>query len=204
MTIEIYLSFIVAALILCFTPGPTVFFVIGQALRHGNQSVLPLIAGTLCGDALAMSVSFAGLGAVLATSALLFNLLKWVGAIYLIYLGVKSWRAKLNETLENSQPQEEGSIFRQAVLVTALNPKGIIFFIAFFPLFINAEGELVTQMLMLAFTMFVISALSVLSYCLSCGFIKSRLNSKLFLRRFNRFSGAMLVSAGVLTAAMQK
>ena len=69
MTIEIYLSFIVAALILCFTPGPTVFFVIGQALRHGNQSVLPLIAGTLCGDALAMSVSFAGLGAVLATSA---------------------------------------------------------------------------------------------------------------------------------------
>lgn len=72
------------------------FFVIGQSLNHGKKSVLPLVTGVLSGDLIAMSLSFAGLGVLLATSAMLFNIFKWVAAAYLFYLGIKAWRTKPN------------------------------------------------------------------------------------------------------------
>jgi threonine/homoserine/homoserine lactone efflux protein len=84
MSIEVWISFVLASMMLCFTPGPTVFLVMGQSLHHGKKSVIPLVTGVLSGDIIAMSISFAGLGALLATSSVLFSAFKWIAAGYLV------------------------------------------------------------------------------------------------------------------------
>ncbi len=134
MTIEIWLAFVAVVVVFGVIPGPTVILVVGQAITHGKKSVLPLVAGVLCGDFVAMSLSLLGLGAILATSASLFFLLKWFGVGYLIFLGVKSWRQEPSISTVPFQgvDQSRGKMFRSSFLVTALNPKGIIFLLLFF------------------------------------------------------------------------
>jgi len=205
MAIETWLTFIVAAMALCFTPGPTVLLVMGQALSHGRKSVLPLVAGVLAGDVIAMSLSLLGVGALLATSAELFTVLKWLGAGYLVYLGIKTWRSKPVEHQSAVTAQMSGrKVFRESLIVTALNPKGIIFFMAFFPIFIDSSAAVLPQMLTLGVSFLMVSASSALSYSLFSGYLRSRVMSGTFLSRFNQISGGLLVSAGALTATVQK
>jgi threonine/homoserine/homoserine lactone efflux protein len=207
MGTDVWLSFIVASMVLCFSPGPTVFMVMGHALNHGKASVIPLVAGVLCGDVIAMSVSFAGLGALLATSAVLFTIFKWVAAGYLIYLGVKAWRRKGSEiNMDNPKLylQSQGKMFKQALIVTALNPKGIIFFIAFFPLFINTQQPALAQILTMAISFLMVSALSATCYSLFSGYLRSKVKSASFQQGFNKLSGSMLIGAGAVTFSLQK
>src|SRR5450755_2853389 len=93
MSIHHWLGFVAAAAVLLAIPGPTVLLVISYALGHGRRSAYATVAGVALGDFTAMTASMLGLGAMLATSAALFTVLKWVGAIYLVYLGIKLWRA---------------------------------------------------------------------------------------------------------------
>jgi homoserine/homoserine lactone efflux protein len=205
LSIEIWISFIAASLLLCFTPGPTVFLVMGQALNHGKKSVIPLVAGVLSGDIIAMSLSLAGVGALLATSAVLFNIIKWLGAAYLVYLGIKTWRARTTESNEVAKiPMVKGSVYRESLIVTALNPKGIIFFMAFFPLFIEPNKAALPQMAILALSFLVVSASSASIYALFSGYLRSKVSSVTFQNRFNKISGGMLVGAGTITASIQK
>lgn len=205
MNTEVWMSFIVAAIILCFSPGPTAFLVVGQALEHGKKSVFPLIAGTLTGDVIAMSFSFVGMGALLATSATLFFVLKWFGAVYLIFLGIKSITAKVKLQPKLTELRiASKAIYLNVLMVTALNPKGITFFLAFFPLFITEKQPVLPQMLILAVSFLTASAMSVSFYALSSGFLRSKMNTISFQRLFNKISGGVLISAGLLTATIQR
>ncbi len=204
MTLEIWFSFMLAAMIMCFTPGPTTLLVLGQALNHGKKSVLPLIAGTMSGDILVMSFSFIGMGAVLATSSTLFLIVKYLGALYLIYLGIKAWRSSEINQFTSPNMTNKKAIYREALVVTALNPKGIIFFMAFFPLFINSEKALLPQMLILASSFMFISMLTVACYSLGSGVLRHKMHSKVFQRTFSKVSGGLLISAGLITCTMQK
>ncbi|NRA54800.1 MAG: LysE family translocator [Gammaproteobacteria bacterium] len=201
MTIELWVSFIGASMILCFSPGPTVFLVMGQALAHGKRSVVPLVAGALAGDLIAMGFSFIGIGVLLATSAALFTLLKWVGALYLIYLGLKAWRSKA--TINPPRRLKRSSVFFNALIVTALNPKGIIFFLAFFPLFINANAPLLPQMAILVGSFLAVSTVSVSFYATSSAALRHRVSSINFQNSFNKVSGGMLIGAGAITASIE-
>lgn len=191
-------------MILCFSPGPTVFLVMGQALEHGKKSVVPLVAGTLSGDVIGMGFSFLGMGALLATSAILFNILKWVGALYLIYLGIKVFRAKAYIEETSVKKMQKRSVYFNALFVTALNPKGIIFFIAFFPLFINANEAILQQMFIMALSFLAVSIISVSSYAIFSGVLRNKVRSVKCQNGFNKVSGGMLVSAGAMTATIQK
>ena len=204
MTIEVWISFVFASTILCFTPGPTVFLVMGQSLNHGKKSVLPLVTGVLSGDVIAMGVSFAGLGVLLATSAVLFSLFKWIAAGYLIYIGLKAWRSKVAVENINIAHNTNGKIFKQALFVTALNPKGIIFFIAFFPLFIDANIAVLPQMIIMALSFLLVSVLSASFYSLFAGYLRSKVKSVKSQKVFNKISGSMLMGAGTVTATLQK
>src|SRR5689334_22740796 len=93
MNPENWAAFALASLALLLIPGPTILLVIGQSLGAGRRNALPLVAGVAAGDLTAMTLSLAGLGAVLAASALLFTMLKWAGAAYLVWLGIRLWRA---------------------------------------------------------------------------------------------------------------
>lgn len=204
MSTDVWLSFVLASMILCFSPGPTVFLVMGQSLSHGKTSVIPLVAGVLSGDVIAMSISLLGLGALLATSAVLFSIFKWLAAAYLIYLGLKTWRSKLD--VQNADPVlgKNGKIFKQALVVTALNPKGIIFFIAFFPLFIDADKAVLPQMLIMALSFLMASALSAAFYATFSGYLRSKIKSVQVQKVFNKISGSMLIGAGSVTATLQQ
>ena len=203
MNIETWLSFALAAMVLCFSPGPTLLLVMGQSLTYGKRSVMPLILGVLSGDIIAMSLSVLGLGAILAVSATLFTLFKFLGAAYLCYLGIKAWRNKATKA-EDKAPIASGAIFKEALLVTALNPKGIVFFMAFFPLFIDTGLPYLPQVLTLAMTFLLVSALSVSFYSLFAGQLRQKIQSPKLQSGFNKLSGTMLIGAGALTATMQK
>ena len=95
MSLELWLGFALASAIAVAIPGPVVIFVLGRAASGGWRTAMPTVAGVVLGDAVAMSLSLLGLGAVLAASALAFSLLKWAGAGYLIWLGVRLWRAEV-------------------------------------------------------------------------------------------------------------
>ena len=138
MSLDIYLAFVLASALLVVLPGPTVMLVVANALSRGRPAAMKSVIGVGLGDVTAMVVSFAGLGAVLAASATLFTALKFVGAAYLIWLGIGLLRAKPDPSvLTDVQPSTGRQLIRQAWIVTALNPKGIVFFIAFVPQFMD-------------------------------------------------------------------
>ncbi|RYV01678.1 lysine transporter LysE [Shewanella sp. OPT22] len=207
MSLEVWFSFVVASMVLCFTPGPTVFLVMGQALNHGKKSVIPLVSGVLCGDLIAISLSLLGVGALLSVSANLFHFIKWLGAGYLIYLGIRAWRTKTiegNEQDTQSDLMNSKMIFRDSLIVTALNPKGIVFFMAFLPLFINSNVNVLPQMIVLSLSFLFVSAASASFYAIFSGTIRNKVRSQKFQNWFNKFSGGMLCGAGAITATIQK
>ncbi len=204
MSFDNYIAFFLASLVVVFIPGPTVMLVISQALSSGKRSVIPLAAGVGLGDLLAMSLSFAGIGAVLATSALLFSALKWAGAGYLIYLGLKAWRAPATASGEAQVSSSGRSQFASAFLTTALNPKSIIFFVAFVPQFVSHTSPVLPQFVLLGATYLVLGILNASAYAIFAGRLRTALKAPKAIKCFNRVGGSVLIGAGLLTAAAKR
>ena len=132
---EHFAAFVLASVILLVIPGPTIIMVITQALAHGRKVAFASVAGVGLGDLLATSLSITGAGALLAASASLFQALKLIGAVYLVWIGYKMWRTPvripdMSEATMAETSGETATIFRDSFLITALNPKGILFFVA--------------------------------------------------------------------------
>ncbi len=206
MAIESWLAFALAAFVVLIIPGPTIVLVIGRAMTYGKRSVVPLVAGVTLGDLTAMTMSLLGLGAVMAASATLFTLFKWVGAGYLIYLGIKSWRADPTATLTPAQALagSDWLLLRSAYIVTALNPKSIAFFVAFLPQFVDHRAATLPQFAVMMVTFVGLAALNAGSYALFAGQLHERLQDVRARRWINRTGGTALISAGLLTAVMKR
>lgn len=202
MTLETWLAFLLASVAMLVIPGPTILLVIGQSLGAGRGRALPLVAGVALGDLTAITLSLAGLGALLATSALAFTTLKWVGAAYLVWLGVRLFRAPVSEAA--TPPLTARRMLRDAYMVTALNPKGIAFFVAFVPQFIDASHPFMPQAAILISTFVVLAALNALVYALLAGRMAGAVARPAIRQAFNRLGGGVLVAAGVATAAMRR
>ena len=206
MSVEVWAAYVGAAMIILVIPGPTIMLVISQALVHGRRAVVPLVAGVSLGDFTAMTLSLAGLGAILAASATAFSMLKWVGAAYLIYLGIRRWLSKPEEH-ESRIPGTSASnrsLFRSAFIVTALNPKSIAFFVAFLPQFINPEHQAVPQMVILGATFLFLAAVNATLYAVFAGRLRDKMQNATVRRWINRCGGTALIGAGVLLAAMHR
>jgi len=183
-------------------PGPTVLLVVSYALGQGWRAALPMAAGVALGDFTAMTLSMLGLGALLAASATVFTLLKWVGAAYLIYLGIKLWRA--GDALQAEPRRDAASAAKMlghAWLVTALNPKSITFFVAFLPQFLDPAADFWLQMLVFEATFLVLATANAAGYALVAGKARQAVANPRVIRTVNRTGGALLVGAGVVTAA---
>ncbi len=206
MSIEVWIAFVVAAAVVLVIPGPTILLVISHAIAHGRRSVLPLAAGVTLGDFTAMTLSFVGLGAILAISAAFFTLLKFVGAGYLIYLGVRLWRSNPAEGAASVTIAREStrSLFRKAFVVTALNPKGIAFFVVFLPQFVTPERQLLLQLLLLGITFLILAFVNAALYAFFAGYLRDRMDSPGVRHWFHRLGGSVLVGAGIFTAALQR
>ncbi|MFS4438416.1 LysE family translocator [Paracoccaceae bacterium GXU_MW_L88] len=204
MSLEIWLAFVAASTALLLIPGPTVLLVLSYALSHGRKVALATVAGVALGDLIAMSASLAGLGAMVLASAQLFTLLKWCGAVYLIYLGVKMLQSAPRLALDDAPERPTREIFGHATAVTALNPKSIAFFIAFVPQFLNPVAPLLPQFVILIATFVGLAAINALAYALIADRIRARLVKPAAIRWLTRFGGGALIAMGGATALMRR
>jgi len=202
MSLETWLAFALASAVLVAIPGPTVLLVVSFALGQGKRSALATVPGVALGDLIAMVVSMAGAGAVLATSAAAFTLLKLAGAMYLIWLGIGLWRAAPQAL--NAKPATGRRLFRDSFTVTVLNPKGIVFFIAFVPQFIDTTAPLLGQTAILIATFVVIGSLNALLWALAAGTMRDKLASIRAQRNIARVGGSFLILAGLVTALTRR
>jgi threonine/homoserine/homoserine lactone efflux protein len=206
MSVEIWIAFVLAASLILIIPGPTIILVISHAVAHGRRTVIPLVIGVTLGDFVAMTLSLLGMGAILASSAALFSVLKWIGAAYLMYLGIKLWRSdSQGHGVKVSEPPTSGlSLLKSAFIVTALNPKSIAFFVAFLPQFVSSRHNTLPQFFILGGTFLFLAALNAGLYALFAGHLRDKLRNARIRRWFNRCGGGALVSAGIVTATLQR
>jgi threonine/homoserine/homoserine lactone efflux protein len=203
MSLEVWLAFTAASIVLLVIPGPTILLVVSYALGQGWRAAFPMAVGVALGDFTAMTVSMLGLGALLAASATVFTALKWLGAAYLVYLGVKLWRAGAQL---DAKPRHDraaaATMLGHAWLVTALNPKGITFFVAFLPQFIDRSADFLTQMLIFEATFLTLAFANAMTYALVAARARQLVGRPGIIRLFNRAGGTLLVGAGIAAVTL--
>ena len=207
MSVEHWLAFAAASAILVAIPGPTVLLVISYALGHGRRSAAATVAGVALGDLTAMTASMLGLGALLAASAAIFTALKWIGAAYLVYLGLKLWRAPVSGGAPNDEAAAEAKphrILLHAYAVTALNPKGIVFFVAFLPQFLDASTPVLPQMVIFGATFLVLATLNALAYALTASAARRTIRKPAVQRAVNRVGGSLLIGAAIAAVTWRR
>jgi threonine/homoserine/homoserine lactone efflux protein len=202
MALDHWLAFVAASAVLLAIPGPTVLLVISYALGHGRRSASSTVAGVALGDFTAMTASMLGLGALLATSAALFTVLKWVGAAYLVFLGIKLWHAPVAEAAVDAAAPiaRPRRIFLHAYAVTALNPKSIVFFIAFLPQFLDGARAVLPQLVIFEASFLALATLNALTYALLASAARRTIRKPKVQRAVNRTGGTLLIGAGALAA----
>jgi threonine/homoserine/homoserine lactone efflux protein len=204
MTFETWLAFAAASAVLLIIPGPTILLVVSYALGQGWRSALPVATGVALGDFTAMTLSMLGVGAILATSATIFTALKWLGAAYLVYLGIKLFRA--GGTFDVKPQTDRATTMKMvghAWVVTALNPKSITFFVAFLPQFLDKHGDFFTQMVIFETTFLVLAFLNAAGYALIASRARNLVRSPRAIGLFNKTGGTLLIGAGVATATLR-
>lgn len=207
---HVWTTFLIAAIAISLSPGPGAFAAMSAGLAHGLRRGQPIAWGLLLGVWTQTAVVGAGLGALLATSALAFSVVKWLGVAYLVWLGVQQWRAP---ALPVQLPQAEaaprqGSVWRALVLrgwaVNALNPKGTVFLLAVLPQFIDAGRPLALQYLAMGATFGVVEMLVMSVYVALAARLLRGLRSPRQLRWLNRGFGSLFVAAGAALALFKR
>jgi len=168
MPIDLWLAFVLASAVLLIIPGPTILTVISYSIAHGSRANIPLIAAVALGDSTALALSLLGLGALMSISAWLFTVVKIMGGLYLIYLGFRLIYSGVDtESLETDAPLDStGRLFFSTWLVTAMNPKGILFFVAFLPQFISSSHSATLQLWILSISFVVLATINASLYAL--------------------------------------
>ncbi|WP_395450119.1 LysE family translocator [Aminobacter sp. UC22_36] len=201
MSFESWAAFAAASAVLLVIPGPTILLVVSYALGQGWRTALPMAVGVALGDFTAMTLSMLGIGALLAASATVFTILKWIGAAYLIYLGIKLFRAGGSlDAKPRTDAASAAKMMAHAWIVTALNPKSITFFVAFLPQFLDRNGDFWTQMLVFELTFLTLAFANAFGYALVASRARSVVSNPRAIRIFNRTGGTLLVGAGVAVA----
>ena len=202
MPLETWLAYTLVTTTFLLIPGPTIILVISYSLLRGRQAVIVLVLGVGLGDLTAMSLSFLGVGVLLQTVATAFYLIKWLGAAYLIWLGIKMWCSvsELTDLDKKNRSHSWREIFSSAFITTALNPKSIVFFLAFIPQFIEPELPFTTQAVILGATFFVLAIISVLGYAALAIYAGQQLHLPLIQCWTHRIGGGLLIGAGGITA----
>jgi threonine/homoserine/homoserine lactone efflux protein len=201
MPFDTWLAFAGASAALLVIPGPTVTVVVSYALSQGRRAALPLAAGVALGDLAAMTVSLAGLGAVFIASPAAFAALKWLGAAYLAWLGFKLWRAAA-AAAGGRAPEPAMRLFVHAWTVTALNPSGFTFFVAFLPQFLVAERALLPQMAIFVATFVALAFVNVLGYAFLAARARALVESPRALGRINRAGAVLLIGLAASAVAL--
>ena len=193
-------GFVIAALVVLLIPGPAVFYVVTRSLAQGHRAGLVSVLGLSTGALVHVAAATLGLSAILVASATTFGIVKLLGAGYLIYLGVRSIRSRSSGAVErNTTPRSHRRIFADGIVVSVLNPKIAIFFLAFLPQFVDpARGPIPRQMFFLGALYIAMAFVTDSTYALLAGHVGRWLGSRAMQGPIPRYaSGAVYVGLGV-------
>jgi homoserine/homoserine lactone efflux protein len=199
MSLDVYLAYLLALIVLVIIPGPTVTVIIGNSLRHGTRAGLLNIAGTQAGLAVIIGIVGLGLASVAKTMGWWFDWLRLAGAAYLVWLGWKLLQSPPPLKDASPAPPPSGGFLLQGFLVALSNPKALFFFGAFLPQFMDSRGDTVAQLVLLGVTALVVAALSDSAYALLAG----RAGTLVAQRRIHylsKASGLCLIGGGAWLA----
>ncbi len=205
MPLHAWIAFALASALLGLVPGPAVLSIVGYAVGGGRRVALASVAGVAIGNALAMTLSLLGVGALLAASALAFTLVKWVGAVYLVGFGILSLvRSRATaEAAAAAPPVGARAAFLGNMLVGTFHPKTIVFFVAFAPQFISADAPYAPQAALLIATFTGIVACTDTLYALTAARAAGLLRRPRAALWTRRAGGGALIAAGLATAAVR-
>lgn len=197
MSLDLYLAFVVACAILILIPGPNVALIVANSVAHGVRYGLVTVAGTASAMVLQLALVVLGASTALAVLAGVFDWLRWVGVAYLVWLGVRAWRAPpVDLAHTEAERRSAAAIFARGFLVSLTNPKTLLFYGAFLPQFVaTGGGETTRQLLMLAATFLAIAVLLDGAWAVLAGRLRRLLATHARLR--SRLTGGLLIGAGV-------
>lgn len=207
MTWQIWLAFVTIEAVLSMMPGPAVLYVLSQAIRRGPAKSVWGSGGILSANAMYFALSATSLGAVIVTSYKLFFLIKWLGAAYLVYLGVRSF---FGRTSVMSLPESNGDsrsgprILRDGFFLQAANPKALLFFTAILPQFLDEHHSVVFQILVLGVSSIVVEFVILFTYGQLAGRALATARSPRFEKLTNRIAGSLLIGAGIGLARLRR
>ena len=214
MSVDTWLVFVGAAFALSMSPGPNNLMAMFNGARYGVTASAIGGMGRLLAFALMITITATGLGVVLATSELAFTIIKWAGAAYLVYLGLKTWRSPAASSGRDDDTTENEAVLavrpraidlaRREFFTAMGNPKAILIFTAFFPQFLNAQNPYGIQFAIMGVTFLALEACVLMAYGLVGGQVKGFVRSARHLRLLNRVSGGALIGAGALLAAARR
>jgi homoserine/homoserine lactone efflux protein len=205
VTWELWLAFVVTEGLLCVTPGPAVLMVIAQGLTRGVPAGLSATLGVLAGNTFYFVLSATSLGALIAASHEMFLVVKWLGAAYLIWLGIAAFRGRSSPLSVNpARPARLLRVFANGAALQLANPKALLFFVALLPQFIDPAEPVMPQIFILGVTSVVLEFLALLAYSVAASRCRVVVTQSRFVRLTDRIAGSCLIGAGLLTAAIRR
>lgn len=210
MNTQSLLAFAVVAGLAILTPGPSILLTLRNGASFGARSVMWSALGNICGVFCLSTAAILGLGVMLKSSALLFGVVKLIGALYLFYVGVRHLFGRATVLAEESAHSENEptpsrkALYREAFLTAATNPKAVLFFTALFPQFVNAQAALVPQFFILTGIFMGISYTAHMSYALLASRAKGFLLKPTLAKWMNRVVGTVFISFGALLLALRR
>jgi threonine/homoserine/homoserine lactone efflux protein len=206
VSVNIWLAFVAVVFVVSGSPGPNMLLSLTHGIHHGLTGTFSTMLGLLSGLAVILAISLWGLGAVLLASTTAFQVVKYVGAVYLVYLGVRIWHAADTRLVTEGRPGAASGAnrYRTGVLVSLSNPKAILFCVALFPQFIDRHQPLAPQAAILLVTFLFIETCWMLAYAGGGARLAAWLRQGDRMRWFNRASGGVFVGAGVLLGSLRR
>lgn len=204
MELHVYISFVIATTIMIALPGPSVLLTIAHSISFGWKRGVVTVAGATLGIAVQLLVAAIGLTSVLNIVTEAFEWLRWAGALYLVYLGVKQWRSAKNPLEFDTKSVSKKNHFFQGVIVTIFNPKSLIFIAAFLPQFINTANPIGIQFATIVPTFLIITFTVTSVWAIVAGKGSKFLKSQRAYQSVSRASGGLMIAAGMGLAAARR
>ncbi|MEM9545204.1 MAG: LysE family translocator [Bacteroidota bacterium] len=206
MEISIWLSFVGTVLILAITPGPSVLLATANSMKYGKGKTIGTIAGDLTANLCQIILASIGLATIIVSSGTLFQLIKWCGVAYLVYTGLTKIisTSKIELSADKKEEISFSKLFVEGFLMSAANPKAIVFFAALFPLFLIETTPILPQIMILAITFLIIDGLSLFTYAIFAERLKSYLENQQKIQLQNKIVGGLLILSGVLLSMVRR
>ncbi len=197
MDLNLWIAFVVSTAVIVAIPGPTVMLVVSHALTHGSLLAMGTVSAIALANIVLIGLSYLGIAALLSASDLLFSAVRICGALYLIHIGARMFRAGSTVSVPESRATSALRLARQGFVSTLLNPKSFVFVVSFFPQFMNPDAPSLPQIVVLTASFLGVGIPVISVYVLLAGRIGARFNGGRHLKVLHRTAGSMLVLTGV-------